>query len=99
MITRIWHGRTRAEHADAYLVFLQKTGIPDYLKTPGILSVKILRRLEGDTCHFCTVTEWNDAESIKAFAGDAYEKAKYYPHDKNYLLELEEKVLHFETYM
>jgi heme-degrading monooxygenase HmoA len=99
MITRIWHGRTKAAYADAYLAFLQRTGIPDYLKTPGILSVKILRRLEGEICHFCTVTEWSDVERVKGFAGDEYEKAKYYAEDANYLLEFEERVLHYETYI
>jgi hypothetical protein len=37
-------------------------------------------------------------ESVKRFAGDEYEKAKYYPEDKKYLLEPEEMVEHYETY-
>jgi heme-degrading monooxygenase HmoA len=97
-ITRIWHGRTRADAADEYLEFLIKTGVPDYKKTEGILSVEILRRTEADVCHFWTVTKWKDFESIKKFAGEDFEKAKYYPEDENYLLEFEPNVIHCETY-
>jgi len=39
-----------------------------------------------------------DLESIQKFAGNDYEKAKYYPEDEKYLLEFEEKVNHYETY-
>ena len=98
MITRIWHGRTKAADADAYLDYLRNTGLKDYAATLGNLSAKILRRIEGDTCHFYTITEWDSIDSIKAFAGEAYEKARYYEEDGHYLLELEEQVVHFETY-
>ena len=97
-ITRTWHGRTRTEHADEYLEFLERSGVPDYAKTEGNLSVKILRRIEGDVCHFWTVTEWDSVESIKKFAGEDFEKAKYYPEDRNYLLEFEPTVTHYETF-
>jgi heme-degrading monooxygenase HmoA len=98
MITRIWHGTTLPEHADEYLKYVQETGIVDYRKTPGNLSAKILRRIEGNTCHFWTVTEWDNLESIKKFAGNDYEKARYYDEDKKYLLEFEEGVIHCETF-
>ena len=97
-ITRTWHGRTRTEHADEYLEFLERSGVPDYAKTEGNLSVKILRRIEGDVCHFWTVTEWDSVESMKKFAGEDFEKAKYYPEDRNYLLEFEPTVTHYETF-
>ncbi|HEX8039520.1 MAG TPA: antibiotic biosynthesis monooxygenase [Chryseosolibacter sp.] len=98
MITRIWHGKTRAEDADKYLRYIEKTGIVAYRSTKGNLSAKILRRIEDGVCHFLTVTEWNSYDSIRAFAGEDFEKAKYYDEDKKFLLEFEEKVLHFETF-
>lgn len=98
MITRIWHGRTKAKDADAYLEYVQGTGLKDYLATAGNVSAKVLRKIEGDICHFYTITEWKDLESIMRFAGDEYEKARYYPEDKEYLLECEETVQHYETY-
>ena len=98
MITRIWHGRTAPEHADRYLQFLLKDGTKEYLETNGNLSVKVLRREEKECCHFWTVTEWIDIQSIKYFAGEDYEKAKYYPQDLGILLEFEDTVIHCETY-
>lgn len=99
MITRIWHGMTLANHADEYLEFLQISGVPDYSKTEGNLSVKVLRRIEDDVCHFWTVTEWDSYESIKKFGGEDFEKAKYYTEDSQYLLEFEQDVIHCETFI
>jgi len=97
-ITRIWHGITHVEHADVYLKYIQQTGLADYRNTPGNLSAKILRKIDDSVCHFWTVTEWEDLESIKKFAGANYLKARYYELDKKYLLEFEEEVLHCETF-
>jgi len=97
-ITRIWHGRTKAEHSDEYLQLLIDTGVADYKRIEGNLSVEVWRRLEGDVCHFWTVTKWDSFDSIKQFAGEDLEKAKYYPEDSNYLLEFEPTVRHCETF-
>jgi heme-degrading monooxygenase HmoA len=97
-ITRIWHGKTSAEHADEYLKYVEETGMADYKNVAGNLSAKILRRIEGDICHFLTVTEWDSYGSIKKFAGEDFEKARYYRQDEKYLLEFEEKVAHYETF-
>ena len=97
-ITRIWHGQTKAEHADEYLQFVIETGVPDYKSVTGNLSVEIWRRIEGDVCHFWTVTKWDSYESIKKFAGEDFENAKYYPEDSKYLLEFEPTVQHCETF-
>lgn len=98
LITRIWHGRTRAEHADEYLKYVIETGAADYKSIEGNLSVEIWRRIDGDECHFWTVTKWDSYESIKRFAGDDLEKAKYYPEDEKFLLEFEPNVIHCETF-
>ncbi len=98
MITRIWHGRTSLQNADRYLQFLFHDGTKEYWQTKGIFSVKIWQQKTKDCCHFWTVTEWKNVECIKGFAGEDYEKAKYYPQDKGILLEFEEKVQHYETF-
>ncbi|MBK9155856.1 MAG: antibiotic biosynthesis monooxygenase [Chloracidobacterium sp.] len=99
VITRVWHGRTSAEHADEYLQFVIESGVPDYKSVPGNISVEIWRRIEGDICHFWTVTKWDSFESIQKFAGEDLEKAKYYDDDAKFLLEFEEKVIHCETFV
>ena len=96
-IARIWHGRTRKEDADAYWRFLHERAIPDYRSVPGNLEVKLMRRVEGDVCHFLTFTMWDSLESIAGFAGADIERAKYYDEDRRFLLEFEEKVAHFEV--
>ena len=98
MITRIWHGRTSLQHSDGYLDFLLNAGTREYRETPGNLSIKVWMRKEKSCCHFCTVTEWENLEAVKLFAGEEYEKAVYYPEDKGILLEFEEKVYHYETF-
>ena len=97
MIARIWHGITPASKADAYVDFLNKTGVADYRATPGNLGVHVLRRIEGDRAHFLTLTFWDSVEAIKKFAGPDYEKARYYPEDKDFLLEFEQNVAHYEV--
>ncbi len=96
MIVRIWHGRTRAEDADAYLAFLRARAIPDYQDTPGNRGVFLLRRIDGEDAHFLTVTHWENLEAIRAFAGEDVARAKYYPEDKEFLLEFEPTVQHYE---
>jgi len=97
MITRIWHGRTSVENAEYYRKLLSEKGTKEYLETPGNISAKVWTR-PGDNCVHCwTVTEWDNIDSIKAFAGDDYEKAKYYPEDDGILLEFEEKVEHYHS--
>ena len=39
MIARIWRGITLAEKADAYIDYLNETGLKDYANTPGNLGV------------------------------------------------------------
>jgi heme-degrading monooxygenase HmoA len=99
MITRIWHGRTSLANANHYLNFLLTTGTADYKKVQGNLSVRVWRKLDTDCCHFYTVTEWESIEAIKKFAGEDYEKAVYYLEDKGILLEFEEKVNHYDSFM
>ena len=95
MIIRIWHGRTRRERADDYAAFLVMRAIPDYRETAGNLEATILRRDEAEVSHFLTVTKWESEEAIRAFAGADVLKARYYPQDKEFLLEFEPEVQHF----
>jgi len=97
MICRMWHGRTPRSKADDYARFLEARAIPDYRAVPGNLGAAVLRRDDGDTTHFLTVTHWVSEDSIRAFAGDDVLKARYYPEDTAYLLDFEPQVQHFEV--
>ena len=95
MIVRMWHGRVKTINAQAYREFTIQRAIPDYQSVVGNLSVDILERQEGEITHFMTMTFWENMESIKAFAGENPELAKYYPEDKDFLLEFERNVVHY----
>lgn len=97
MIVRLWHGRVPAWKAPAYREFLNARAIPDYRAVPGNLQVYLLERRDGDVVHFITLTLWDSLDSIRAFAGDDLEAAKYYPEDAGFLLEFEPRVVHYEV--
>jgi len=98
MLARIWHGVTPAEKADEYLDYLNQTGIPDYLATAGNRGAFVLRRVDGERAHFLTISLWDSLESIKRFAGEDCERARYYAEDGKFLLEFEPTVRHYEYY-
>ena len=97
MITRMWHGRVPSSKAREYREFVKGRAIPDYQSVKGNLSVYVLERQDGEVTHFITLTFWESLESIKGFAGQDVNVAKYYPKDKNFLLELEPTVVHYEV--
>jgi len=97
MIVRLWHGKVPSVKANDYHQYLLKTGLADYTSIEGNRSVSLLKKEEGDITHYYTLTYWDDIEAIKRFAGEDYEKARYYPGDKDYLLEFEPLVTHYEV--
>lgn len=98
MIARIWHGTTALGNFQSYTDFLNRVALPDYKKTKGFMGLVFLRRVENNVAHFTLITYWPDIESIKAFAGPEFRKAKYYPEDEHFLLEFEEYVEHHEVF-
>ena len=74
-----------------------KTGIADYQATPGNRGVYVLRWFENQNAHFELLTLWDSEDAIKAFAGEDYGRARYYPEDDDFLLEREPHVTHREV--
>ena len=97
MIARMWHGRTPIAKGDADTALLNRMAIPNYRGTPGNLAVHILRRDEGEVTHFITFTLWESMAAIERFAGTPADQAKYYPEDRDFLLEFEPKVTHWDV--
>ena len=95
MLARLWHGRVPSAKADTYETYLNRTGVPDYLATPGNHGAWVLRRAEGDVTHFLIVTLWESEAAIEAFAGVPIDRARYYPEDDDFLLEREPTVTHY----
>jgi heme-degrading monooxygenase HmoA len=97
MIARSWHGRVPESKGDAYYAYLLRTGLADYAATPGNRGVRVLRRTADGVTEYLLTTLWDSIDAIKAFAGEDYERARYYPEDDDYLLEREELVTHYEV--
>ena len=96
MIIRMWRGPVPKAKREAYVGYLQKTGLGDYAKTPGCKGVYLLCRDIGDQVEFLTMTMWDSIESVKAFAGEDYMKSRYYPEDEKFLTVFNPLVEHFE---
>ena len=97
MIARLWHVPVLVEKAARYRAFLAAHATPDYRSVPGNLAVHILERADGDVTHFVTLTFWESLSAIRAFAGEDISVAKYSPQDREYLLEFEPAVVHYEV--
>ena len=97
MVVRMWHGRVPTAKAQRYREFLNARAIPDYRSVPGNVSVHILERQDGPVTHFITMTFWLSMTAIHGFAGDDVQVAKYYPEDRDFLLEYEPNVVHYEV--
>jgi heme-degrading monooxygenase HmoA len=96
MIARIWRGSVRTEQVEDYVAYLDETGLREYRETPGNLGAQMLTRDLGDgRTEVLTVSWWNSLDSIRGFAGDDIEAAKFYPEDDEYLVGRESTVTHY----
>ncbi len=89
MIVRMWHGKVDSSKSDEYAEFMKQKAAPDYSSVDGLQKLLFLRKNEEDVARFLLVTYWDSMESVKRFAGEEPEKAKYYPEDDAFLLEKE----------
>ena len=99
MISRIWHGWTTRENADAYEALLQAEILPGITnrQIEGFLGVHLLRRDVEDEVEFVTIC-WFDAwEAVRAFAGEDYEVAVVPPEARRLLARFDPRSQHYET--
>lgn len=97
MIARIWRGVTPAEMADRYAEYLLETGLQGYRAVSGNRGVQVLRRTDNGKTEFLLISFWESFDAIRAFAGDDLDQAVYYPKDKEFLLDMEPRVVHYEV--
>ncbi len=96
-IARLWHGRTPASKAEAYLNYLNASGVRELQETPGNRGVLVLRRIGPVEADFYVMSLWDSMESVQKFAGDDVKKARYFDQDREFLLEFEPQVAHYEV--
>ena len=77
MISRVWHGWTAPENADAYETLLKSeifTGIKNR-KIAGYRGIHLFRRNLAQEVEFVTIMWFDSIEAIRVFAGEDYEIA------------------------
>ena len=98
MIARSWRGAVRTADAEAYAAYIDETGMQHYASTPGNRGAWMLTRpLEGDLTEFITFSLWDSYDAVRAFAGDEYEVARFYPEDDRYLVERDLTCHHWDV--
>jgi antibiotic biosynthesis monooxygenase (ABM) superfamily enzyme len=99
MISRIWHGWTTPDNADAYEALLREeifSGIRDR-DLPGFHSIRLLRRTAGHEVEFVTIMEFDAIESVRTFAGDDVEAAVVPPKARALLSRFDARSQHYEV--
>jgi len=96
MIARIWSGRTKSQDAEAYGEYVMKTGIKSLRETEGNLGAFLFKSVDGNTAEFIVMSLWDSMGQVRNFAGKDTDRAVYFPEDKDYLLEMDPNVRHFE---
>ena len=96
MIARLWYGSTRGEDADAYVDYLERTGVAAHRATAGNCGSLVLRRAREDQADFVVLSLWESEEAIARFAGEDIGRAIYFPEDERYLIARRDEIDHYE---
>ncbi len=97
MIARCWRGTVRSADAEVYAAYIDETGMKHYAATPGNRGAWMLQRELGELTEFVTFSLWDSLDAIRAFAGEDYETAVFYPEDDRYLVERDLTCTHHEV--
>jgi heme-degrading monooxygenase HmoA len=96
MIARVWHGRSRPEHAEAYEAMLKPEVLPGIGKVKGYKGSYLLRRNAGNEVEFITIILWDSIDAVRAFAGPEYEASIIPEERRKYLSQHDSKAAHYE---
>ncbi len=99
MISRIWHGWTLAENADAYETLLKEeifVGIQER-HIPGYRGIQLFRRDLGAEVEFVTIMWFDSLEAVRDFAGEDYEVAVVPQKARQLLSRFDERSQHYDV--
>jgi heme-degrading monooxygenase HmoA len=99
MISRIWHGWTKLENADAYESLLRHEiflGIQER-QIAGFREIELLRRSLETEVEFITIMGFDSIEAVRVFAGEDYEAAVVPPEARALLSRFDERSQHYEV--
>jgi heme-degrading monooxygenase HmoA len=99
MISRICHGYTTPQNADAYETLLKEeifTGIRGR-NIEGFREIQLFRREMGAEVEFITVMWFDSLEAVRTFAGEDYEVAVVPPKARAILAHFDARSQHYEV--
>jgi heme-degrading monooxygenase HmoA len=99
MISRIWHGWTNRENADAYEELLRTEIFSNIEKRliRGLHGIHLLHRDVDDGVEFVTIMWFDTLDAVRAFAGEEYEVAVVPPEARQLLSRFDDLSAHYEV--
>jgi len=99
MISRIWHGWTSPQNADAYENLLRSEIFDGVLarSITGFLEIDLLRRDHSHEVEFVTIMWFASLAAVRAFAGPDYEAAVVPPGARALLTRFDARSAHYEV--
>ncbi|HEV8264899.1 MAG TPA: hypothetical protein VGQ06_08095 [Gemmatimonadales bacterium] len=99
MVSRIWHGWTSFENADAYEQLLRTEIFEGIVARTidGFLGIDLLRRDHAQEVEFVTIMWFASVAAVRAFAGADYEAAVVPPAARALLRRFDARSAHYEV--
>ncbi|MFX1252194.1 MAG: antibiotic biosynthesis monooxygenase family protein [Promethearchaeota archaeon] len=99
MISRIWHGWTTPENAEAYESLLKNEIFLNIQnrQIAGYRGIHLLRRNHDNEVEFITIMWFDSIDDIRAFAGEDYEKAVVPQKARALLSRFDDRSQHYEV--
>jgi heme-degrading monooxygenase HmoA len=99
MISRVWHGWTSRENADAYEELLRTEIFPGIGKRSirGYRGIHLLRRDVDDGVEFVTIMWFDSLDAVRTFAGEDYEVAVVPPKASQLLSRFDSHSAHYQV--
>jgi len=99
MISRVWHGWTNRENANAYERLLRSEIFSAIGKRSikGYRGIHLLRRNVDEGVEFVTIMWFDSFDAVRAFAGEDYEAAVVPPKAIELLLRFDARSAHYEV--
>lgn len=98
MICRLWKGWTLPQNADAYEAYLRDDLFPRVARELGQRGYRghhVLRLDRADESEFVTMVWFDSLETVRGFAGDAYETPVISPKAERLLARYNQRCDHY----
>jgi hypothetical protein len=98
MIARIWHGYTTLDNASVYENLLKTEVFPSIEKknVKGYKKISLLKRATKNEVEFITIMLFDSIQSVKAFAGEDYERSYVPDKARKVLSRFDDRAQHYE---